>query len=229
MIIRNTTLVVVALWSLAGCDGRGRPSTPDATGDRVSPNDRSGGESDASDVGADTALRSPGPTISEIIPLPLADYGPAFWIEGGILGDGRLEVVVRARNLTSLVGFAAQVTWDAGLLELLEVTATAPLGGADAVAGGVAAGLGPGLLTLGATRFPKNVDPWNPVPLGIDLPGSVEMGRFILRPLAPGDTTLRFMEGHRVARRPDYAAIPCVWTGLQVRITGSTPGPGGGE
>ena len=220
MPLRISILVLtVLLVSICGCRRSGRLSAPDAKADVASPGDLV--ESDTASpeqISEDTPLSPSGPTIVEVIRLPLADYGPAFWMEAEVGDDGLLEVIVRARDLTSLVGFAAQVTWNPELLELIEVAATAPIGGVDAVARGVGAGLEPGRLTLGVTRFPKEVDPWNPQASGADLPGSVEMGHFVLRPLASGDTVLRFREGHRTARRPDYAEISCAWAGMQVRI-----------
>jgi len=204
---RFFTLILSLL--LAGCDGSGRLSAPDAAGDDVLRGDAAAGDgAPAGGPAVDAPPRTPGPTISEVVPLPLVDYGPAFRMEVEDRGDGLLGVVVRARSLTSFVGFAAQIAWDAELLELVEAEATAPLGGPDAVARGVAAGLGPGRLTLGAVRFPNAVDPWHPQPAGMDLPGEVEMGRFVLRPLTPGDAVIRFTEGRRVARRPDYSEIP---------------------
>ncbi len=203
-------VLTVLLVSICGCRRSGRLSTPDAKADVASPGDLVENDTASPEqIGEDGPSSPSGPTIAEVVRLPLADYGPAFWMEAEVGDDGLLEVIVRARDLTSLVGFAAQVTWNPELLELMEVAATAPIGGVDAVARGVGAGLGPGRLTLGVTRFPKEVDPWNPQASGVDLPGSVEMGRFVLRPLASGDTVLRFREGHRMARRPDYAEISC--------------------
>jgi hypothetical protein len=223
----NRSILAAVLALLAGCDGSGHLAATDAGGDLAPRIDTRGVDAVPGDGIPEDVSRPPvGPSIVEILPLPLADYGPAFWLEAEASGDGMLEVSVRARDLSSMVGFAVQVTWDPALLELVEVAATAPVGGPDAVARGVAAGLGPGRLTMGVTRFPKEVDPWNPTPLGVDLPGNVEMGRFVLKPLAPGDAVLRFREGHRVARRPDHGAIPCAWAGLQVRIAGAGPAAG---
>ncbi|MFH1530025.1 MAG: hypothetical protein ABIK09_04715 [Pseudomonadota bacterium] len=221
-----TSLAVVTML-LGGCDGSGRLKPTDRTDDVPDRSEVAGGDAASPDQ-VDGGFLSPGsgPTVSEIVPLPLADYGPAFWMAAEVGNGGLLEVVVWARDLTSLVGFAVQVTWDPELLELTEAVATAPVGGPDALARGVAAGLGPGRLTMGVTRFPVEADPWNPQPLGFDLLGNVEMGRFVLRPVAPGDAVLRFREGHRVARRPDHSAIPCAWAGLQVRIVGDGPGSG---
>ena len=218
-------LLLGVLVLVAACDGTGHLRTYDAAGD-LSPDHVTVDTIGAED--APTDVEASGPTVAEVIPLPLTDYGPAFWMEVEERDDALLEVVVRARDLTSLVGFATQISWEPALMELVTVTATAPVGGADAVARGVGAGLGPGRLTMGVCRFPKQVDPWDPKALGVDLPGSVEMGRFVLRPIAAGDTVLRFLDGHRVARRPDYSAIPCAWSGLQVRITGAGPSLGEG-
>ncbi len=221
MSLRNVTILLAVLVVAAACDGSGRLASADVIGDLAPPVDTIVVDVLAPDGSAeDTTLPPLGPSFAELMPLPLADYGPAFWMEGEVVGDGLLAVTVMARDLTSMVGFAVQVTWDPTLMDLVEAAATAPVGGPDAEARGVAAGLGSGRLTLGVARFPKEVDPWNPTPLGVDLPGTVEMGHFVLRPLSPGDAVLRFREGHRVARRPDYGAIPCAWAGLQVRITG---------
>lgn len=218
------TSLAVALILFGGCDGSGRLQTHDMTTDVADRGEVTGGDVGSADqVGEESSPPASTPTVEEIVTLPLADYGPAFWLEAEVGDGGLLEVTMRARDLSSLVGFAVQVTWDPELLELTEAVATAPVGGPDAVARSVAAGLGPGRLTLGVVRFPVEVNPWDPQPLGIDLPGNVEMGRFVLRPVAPGDTVLRFAEGHRVARRPDYSSIPCAWSGLQVRIAGDGP------
>lgn len=216
--------VFAVLGVLAACDGTSHLSTTDAVVDLAPQADIPVADAAPADGRAEAVSPPPaGPSIAEIAPLPLADYGPAFWMEAEAVDGGLLEVVLRARDLTNMVGFAVQVVWDPAHFELMEVAATAPVGGPDAVARGVAAGLGPGRLTMGVTRFPKEVDPWNPTPLGVDLPGNVEMGRFVLKPLAPGDAVLRFAEGHRIARRPDYGEIPCAWAGVQVRITGDGP------
>ena len=230
MRLRNLFTLLAVLAVVAACDDSGRFTSADVIGDLAQPADTVGIDTTAPDGGAEDIAAPPiGPAFAELMPLSLADYGPAFWMEGVVVGDGLLEVTVKARDLTSMVGFAAQVTWDPDLMELVEAAATAPVGGPDAEARGVAAGLGAGRLTLGVARFPKEVDPWNPTPLGVDLPGTVEMGTFVLRPLAPGDAVLRFREGHRVARRPDYGAISCAWAGLQVRITGEALASGEGS
>jgi len=220
-------LIVALVVLTAGCDGSGRLSGLKLEDDSGM-GDVEAVDTASSDRTLEDAPRPRGPAVSEVVPLPLADSGPAFWMVAEDREDGLLGVVVRARSLTNLVGFASQVTWDPDLLGLVEAAATAPLGGPDAVARGIAAGLGPGRLTLGVTRFPEEVEPWNPQPVGVDLPVAVEMGRFLLRPLAQGDAVIRFREGRRLARRSDYSEIPCAWVGLQVRIEGGGRGPAEG-
>ena len=225
-LIKHSIAIVLFVLMSAGCGGSGQSTSSDLSSDVASNDDLNGSDALLADVAIGEVGSPPSvPTVTEIAPLPLADYGPAFWMEAEVTSDGLLEVLVQARDLTSLVGFATQITWSPDLLELVEVAATAPIGGLDAVAKGVGAGLGPGRLTMGVTRFPNEVDPWNPVPSGADLPGTVEMGRFVLRPIGSGDAVLRFREGHRIARRPDYAEIACAWAGVQVRIVSSNSDP----
>lgn len=219
--MRARLLVAILFCFVISCDGSGRLAAPDV-GDARAGADTMAGDVVAADgaPGEDTAPLVPSLVPVMISPAPLADYGPAFWMEAEAGDDGLVDVQVRGRVLTDLVGFAVQVSWDPDLLELVEVAATAPLGDPAATAKGVAAGMGPGRLTLGVVRFPKEVDPWNPQATGVNVPGEVEMGRFTLRPIGPGDAILRFREGHRVARRSDYGEISCAWAGVQIRIAG---------
>ena len=216
-------ILIATLFSLVtACDGSGRLAAPDVAFDASAGADTMAVDLVVADGASSEDAASVGPNFVPVMisPAPLADYGPAFWMEAEAGDDGLVDVRIRARALTDLVGFAVQVSWNPDLLELVEVAATAPLGDPATAAKGVAAELGPGRLTLGVVRFPKEVDPWNPQATGVNVPAEVEMGRFILRPVGAGDAALRFREGHRVARRSDYGEIPCAWVGLQIRIVG---------